>query len=213
MPRKSHPIWDIGLFSKDTRKDGAKTRHCAICLVCKENNVFQVSNGSVKSLIAHLDSEKHKGSWFHRKYHELMKEKKEIGNSTNINPMHNRWSSNNNCSCTTSPILKPTHLDFCVALRNQQLINQNFSSGFCTNAEQYALDTAKFFSALCIPFEYPVSEVTIGSNASPFSSTFSETNLQFKSSSHIWERQVESFVVVNYYSFDHYKFSYHAGIN
>lgn len=69
-----HKIFQIGLFEKTSIES-------AECIECKQNETgkfkFQLSKGSVKSLIAHLGSTVHAGSEFSKKYAALNKPNEE----------------------------------------------------------------------------------------------------------------------------------------
>jgi hypothetical protein len=63
--REGHPIWRVGLFKKSAvNKDEAE------CTECKKT--LKLSDRSNKTLIGHIESEKHKNSSYKEQYDLLM---------------------------------------------------------------------------------------------------------------------------------------------
>jgi hypothetical protein len=56
MSKFEHPIWRIGLFKRENKKNKEVE-----CVECKKT--LKISDGSVKSLIYHVQSEEHKDNY------------------------------------------------------------------------------------------------------------------------------------------------------
>ena len=52
-----HPIWKVGLFTKISKTEA----HCNECLQKgKDKHIFKLSDGSIKALTVHLNSDLHR---------------------------------------------------------------------------------------------------------------------------------------------------------
>ena len=73
-PSQEHQIWKIGLFTKLSKEK-------AQCNVCKESgrekHTFELSNGSIKSLIVHLNTKNH--AEYLEKYQKIQRLKESEG--------------------------------------------------------------------------------------------------------------------------------------
>lgn len=70
--KTEHDIWKIGLFDKVSPEEA----HCSVCKKeGKKKHSFKLSNGTIKSLKKHLESELHATSEYSDKYKALMANK------------------------------------------------------------------------------------------------------------------------------------------
>jgi hypothetical protein len=78
MSTSCNPIWKINLFNRfpDNKVECIECKSASTKSASKGNFEFKISDGSVKSLIVHLQSKAHKDSEFHKKYLELTEKPK-----------------------------------------------------------------------------------------------------------------------------------------